>query len=315
MYRSTGRYGYLGVQVFFVISGFIIPWALLRSNYRIGDFFRFLAKRIIRLDPPYLCSIFAVLAAYFVSSLSAGHAHLYQVPWRQVFAHLGYVNAFLGMPWFQMTYWSLAVEFQYYVFVGLAFALLAKKGSRWSALIAALFAVASLAAGHSASLLPHYLPLFLLGIVAFRYKCLNASPLDAALGAGTASALAWYVDGPLEAVVALGACAAILLVNASTPVLDFFGSISYSLYLMHVLVGNIVFGIATRRAGDLGIWKWLLPWCTLGLAILVAYIMYRLVEVPSKAWSARIRYPSRQRAPQATRERVPGLAAAATGHR
>ena len=48
------RYGWLGVDVFFVISGFIIPFSLHRSGYQIGQFGRFLLKRIIRLDPPYL---------------------------------------------------------------------------------------------------------------------------------------------------------------------------------------------------------------------------------------------------------------------
>jgi len=32
------QYGYLGVEVFFVISGFIIPLALFRSRYRIAPF-------------------------------------------------------------------------------------------------------------------------------------------------------------------------------------------------------------------------------------------------------------------------------------
>src|SRR5215467_12962304 len=33
--RLTGKYGWLGVQVFFVISGFVIPYSLQRANYSI----------------------------------------------------------------------------------------------------------------------------------------------------------------------------------------------------------------------------------------------------------------------------------------
>ena len=35
-------YGYLGVQMFFVISGFIIPYSMLRSGYRIKNIKGFL---------------------------------------------------------------------------------------------------------------------------------------------------------------------------------------------------------------------------------------------------------------------------------
>ena len=35
--RTSGRLGWLGVEVFFVISGFVIPHALYRANYRLRD--------------------------------------------------------------------------------------------------------------------------------------------------------------------------------------------------------------------------------------------------------------------------------------
>ena len=55
--EKSGRYGWLGVEIFFVISGFIIPYALHRSSYTLRHFGRFLLKRITRLDPPYIVSI------------------------------------------------------------------------------------------------------------------------------------------------------------------------------------------------------------------------------------------------------------------
>src|SRR5262245_2564074 len=60
--RQTGDYGWLGVEVFFVISGFVIPYSLYRARYRVRDFFMYLARRIVRLDPPYLAAIALVLA-------------------------------------------------------------------------------------------------------------------------------------------------------------------------------------------------------------------------------------------------------------
>jgi peptidoglycan/LPS O-acetylase OafA/YrhL len=63
-----------------------------------------------------------------------------RVSWSQHLAHFGYVNAFIGTPWFQMGDWSLAVEFQDYILIGLTFALYTRKGASWLALIAVVFA-------------------------------------------------------------------------------------------------------------------------------------------------------------------------------
>src|ERR1700751_2787177 len=52
--KQSGSFGWLGVEVFFVISGFILPWALYGADYRLSHFPRFLAKQILRLAPPYL---------------------------------------------------------------------------------------------------------------------------------------------------------------------------------------------------------------------------------------------------------------------
>src|SRR5271166_6626421 len=63
----SGKYGYLGVHIFFVISGFVIPWSLYRGKYVLRDYPRFLLKRNVRLYPPYLASIaVTILVTNFV---------------------------------------------------------------------------------------------------------------------------------------------------------------------------------------------------------------------------------------------------------
>lgn len=292
-YKTSGKYGYLGVQIFFVISGFVIPWSMYRANYQVTSFFRFLARRVVRLDPPYLASILVVLSGYFLSSMTPGHAHLFHIPWLQLLAHLGYVNVFLNMPWFQMSYWSLAVEFQYYLSVGLAFTLFARKGIGWFVVSSMLIIVATLGLGSHPGFLPHHLPLFLLGLTVFRFKCLQTTRWELACGVVLAAVLAIQVDGVAETIAGMLACLAILFLTASTtPLLSFLGRISYSLYLIHVFVGNVVYGIAARHAANLGVFRWILPPLALLLAVLLAYLFYLLIEVPSKRWSARIRYAS-----------------------
>ncbi|WP_461147988.1 acyltransferase family protein [Spirosoma pulveris] len=47
------EYGKYGVQIFFVVSGFVIPLSLKKSNYDERGYPRFLWKRVLRLHPPY----------------------------------------------------------------------------------------------------------------------------------------------------------------------------------------------------------------------------------------------------------------------
>jgi peptidoglycan/LPS O-acetylase OafA/YrhL len=288
-FQASGKYGYLGVQIFFVISGFIIPFSLYRARYRLKSFFRFMLKRIARLDPPYLASVALVLLGFWLSSKLPGRAP-YHVPWARVAAHLGYANAFVGMPWLQMSYWSLAIEFQYYIFVGLCFPLLALKRRVAPALVLGLLGGAGLVAGKSEAMLPHYLPLFAIGILAFRYKVRLTRNYDTIAALVVASALAVWVDGWLAAGMATAACVAILLVHVNNPVLNFFGSISYSLYLIHVLVGDMVFGTALRLAPRVELPPGSLQFMALALAICSAYVLNRLVELPSRSLAARISY-------------------------
>ena len=56
--RASGTFGFLGVEIFFVISGFIIPWSMNRAGYTIRTGFgSFLTKRVLRIEPPRLLAI------------------------------------------------------------------------------------------------------------------------------------------------------------------------------------------------------------------------------------------------------------------
>src|SRR6202034_3483428 len=47
------RRGFLGVDLFFVISGFVISLTLYRRLSTLSEFGRFFLRRQLRLDPPY----------------------------------------------------------------------------------------------------------------------------------------------------------------------------------------------------------------------------------------------------------------------
>src|SRR5215218_5226694 len=60
-------YGWLGVDVFFVISGLVVPLSLDGRGYRVDHFPNFMARRLVRLEPAYLISIALTLALAHLS--------------------------------------------------------------------------------------------------------------------------------------------------------------------------------------------------------------------------------------------------------
>src|SRR5262245_2944964 len=70
--RTSGAYGWLWVEVFFVISGFVIPLALLRGRYSLSNYRMFLLKRLTRLYPPYLASVVIGVALTLIYSIYKG---------------------------------------------------------------------------------------------------------------------------------------------------------------------------------------------------------------------------------------------------
>ena len=122
--RASGAYGWLGVEVFFVISGFVIPYALATEKlpYSIFDFPRFMARRLARLEPPYILSVALALILWNLSAMAPGFAG--KPPANdvgQIGAHLLYLVPVTGHDWLQPVYWTLACEFVFYIFVGLLF--------------------------------------------------------------------------------------------------------------------------------------------------------------------------------------------------
>jgi peptidoglycan/LPS O-acetylase OafA/YrhL len=105
--------GTLGVDLFFVISGFLMGSILFGEFKKSGDliFSRFYVRRLLRLIPVYTAAM--VIALYFLHSLPGlprwGNAE-------NSWANILYVNNFLPYSKQYMTWcWSLAIEEQFYL--------------------------------------------------------------------------------------------------------------------------------------------------------------------------------------------------------
>lgn len=303
--KNTGCYGWLGVEVFFVISGFVIPYALSRGGYRLGDYGRFLLKRIVRLDPPYLASLAITIALLYVSAAMPGYRGApVSVSVTQVALHLGYLNVLFGYPWLNPVYWTLAIELQYYLLVGLTFPILASP----SAIVRASAAAAMLGLALLLPLdpyIPHWLPLFLLGILVFQLKEGRIGGGAFLAWTGVTAAVVVVTHGVLVAavVVATALVIAFARLGAVGP-LGFLGSVSYSLYLLHVPIGGRVINLGERLAHST---LTRIPFLAgaVAVSLLAAWVLARLVERPAQQWSSRILY-SRSRPHRAPESIVAG---------
>lgn len=294
--KASGRFGWTGVEFFFVISGFVLPHALQRGGYRLRNYGTFLAKRLIRLEPPYLVSLALALALGYASSHAPGfrgEPFRFEVP--RILLHLGYLNTHFGYPSYNPVYWTLGIELQFYLGLALIFPALVARSATARSLAFLALAGASVLPGRE-DLIPRYLPLFLAGILTFQHTARLVGRCAWLAGLALCSTLCLR-SMPAPAAVA-GACAALaiglaerLRIPASGwkgrlwQALTWTGTVSYSLYLLHVLVGGRAINLAQRlQLGLPGQCLALLSASTLSLA--AAWALHRWVEAPSQRLSA-----------------------------
>ena len=108
--------GWLGVQLFFVLSGFLITGLLLDGTDEQHRFRNFYARRVLRIFPPYyalLITFCLILPAVFPHTPIL-HEHLDRSLWNWLFLN-NWTSPFIGDTPTLPHLWSLAVEEQFYI--------------------------------------------------------------------------------------------------------------------------------------------------------------------------------------------------------
>ena len=303
--------GYVGVDVFFVISGFLISSHLAREisatgRVRLG---RFYARRVRRLLPAAFVVLgFSLVAAYLLlpyprwaaTAEEAVASALYYENWLLAAQSVDYsaVNAVASLV---QHYWSLSVEEQFYLCWPLLLLLLFRVRGQLAGIV--VVGVASL--GYSVYLTevspneayfvtPVRVWEFALGaviallggrLVLSRAASGAASLLGFALIVG--SAVAYGHDTPFPGYLALvptvGTALVIVAGNGGlrlwhTPItssrpVQFLGNVSYSLYLWHwPLILLAPFALGAGELGTLELFG------VLGMSVVLAYLSKVLVE-------------------------------------
>ena len=289
--RISGQYCWLGVEVFFVISGFIIPYVLYRSNYKLKDHFgRFLLKRISRLYPPYIISIILVLALWHLSAITPGFkGNKPDYSTYLILSHLVYLTELLGDNWLSPVWWTLAIEFQFYILISLIFPIFVSKVNVYSCFWVILLCIASLIC-HSKAYVFSYLSLFSLGIVTFQFRTKFFSPYEYILMLFIVSYFSLLSLGTTITMVGLATALAIAFMQINiNKFFLFLGSISYSLYLIHPPIGRRIVNLGSRFATS-DIEYVFISIFALLISVLFAYYFYKYIEKPSQKLSSEIKY-------------------------
>ncbi|HLW52052.1 MAG TPA: acyltransferase [Candidatus Angelobacter sp.] len=285
----TGRYGYTGVYVFFVISGFVIPYSLYRGGYSLRNFGRFLLKRAIRLYPPYLVSIPVTILAANVLLRPLAPSSVVHFSAGQMVYHLFFLNDLVHAPWVSVVYWTLAIEWQWYVLAALLTPLLVSRNAVLRFIPIPLFMAAYFLCT-SDRIVAHTLPIFLIGVFVFQYKIgLMGRWRLLALMAVLLWSMRWPT-GWVIACISAATGAVIVFVSFRNGIADFLGDVSYSVYLLHLPVGVTLVMWLARLLPYAGYYLGLLDLVGMAASVGAAALLYRWVEKPAQDMSSRVRW-------------------------
>jgi peptidoglycan/LPS O-acetylase OafA/YrhL len=280
--QSVINVGGHGVELFFMISGFLIPASLVRH----GSLAKFFADRVLRIMP-----VFAVLhLAVFTVGPVVGYKFFRGIGvggYLEVFlANLLFLPDVLGLPIAQQNAWTLTYEWAFYIWFALTFAA-AVQLRNW------VLAVPLIALGVLGVAQWPIVAFFGIGMlfsaVDFRIPLTGWSGLVA----GLICAAAMYASlvllhpffGLVPGFVLFGMVVAPgsgLGAALSAPALQYLGRISYSLYLVHPFVLFPLQVIGLKLVVH-GVDRWLLWGAFIGLglvlSLLASTLSYELIEV------------------------------------
>jgi peptidoglycan/LPS O-acetylase OafA/YrhL len=310
LYAVLSR-GYLGVEIFFVLSGFVIAYTQRGERITAPYFGRFILRRSIRLDPPYWVTMAVMLALNLITVRSFHDANRSFPGISVVILNLLYLQNLTHVTGIVVVAWTLCLELQFYLVLTLVTALAqraAPAGRRvagfpsWADLLlfvplAAISLASEVGWVHiDPAIFLAYWHMFFLGAAVWWTIDRRIAPIWVWVLAGAELAAAALARDP-RPVAAAATAIAIYLVSrmgrlerwSGGAALQFLGRISYSIYLGHAILGQKMIKLGQRLTGDnrLAAVGWLV--LAYVVTILVAYTLYRFVERPAMRLASRIK--------------------------
>ena len=292
------NFGNCGVELFFVLSGFLIYGILLRRR---PPFFDFMGRRLQRLYPAFLVSVVLGVIIDFWRPIPKIPGDFTNAV-TYLAENLLFLPGLLPMDAVSAPNWSLSYEWWFYTTATLLFSVLGLARLRPAARISIILAFAAVLLGLSANNVPN-VPVrglcLLAGMLLAEAKAAKLPPLSGGLGVGLGFsafiAYNWVLPpvwiGALLLAFGFSLVCCVAVDNRSifstwltwSP-LRHFGNMSYSYYLVHGFVvvpaARIVVKLAEGHDLDLFFWATMAP--IFVLSWVVGAALFLTVEKP---WS------------------------------
>lgn len=281
----------LGVYIFFVISGFVLPLSLEKS-YHIRRFHRFIARRFVRIEPTYIFAALVSLAIWMIKTRIAPNAIPKEFNLFEFLAHFLYLIPFTEYEWYNEVFWTLAVEFQFYLLIGLIFPLLRRNIWLTLVLLTGFSLTVFLPPGGPIELL-EYSPFFAIGIAGFLLRHFHATNDQALLWFSIVffSGIYCVHEYSLQGITGVISVCLITGWKPSRHRFRYFGDISYSLYVTHYPIiffnnqaSRFLFGEGPH------LFHYVVFFGNFILCVIVAHFVYKWIESPTLLLSKKIQY-------------------------
>lgn len=279
------RYGYIGVDLFFMISGYVIPMSV--GNRAVKDF---VVLRFIRLYPTFwLCMLITAVVMMAFGS---------EITYRDILINTSMIAPFLGGKHIDGVYWSLVVELQFYaLIVGIMYFAGTDKLPRWLLVWLVLGAVVNIISKFIIRL-PYigggYYMLFCVGAGCYFYHRQKSLVGASLIAGGLILSIIHSVDfaarvsehysaliSPSIAVIATIFCAVLVFISPKIKVnakIAAIGGLTYPLYLLHQNIGYAILNSFTEEL------RWEGLALVIALALVASYIVYRYFDLPVRGW-------------------------------
>ena len=282
-------FGRKGVQIFFIVSSIVIPLSMIKSNYKIEDFFNFLKIRLTRIEPPYIVALILGIIYLNIRDYFPGENNINLSPSiKDIILHLGYLIPFFeNSHWISKVFWTLAIEFQFYIILALIFPFFFKNKIITLLIILSVISISFFFT--NPYFFPYWAPYFGLGIIYALYKSTTINKFNFTLLIALFSIITFLNQGFLDLIIGLSTIFIIhFFKNYSNFITSFLGKISYSLYLTHTILGLAIINFCARNELSLFL-KILVLISVILISIITSYIFWRIIESPSHKFSQKIK--------------------------